>query len=49
VPSASCPEVVILGGTPHQPTLGSGMATINNLEIKNGATLMINSRLESGK
>ncbi|TAM57128.1 MAG: T9SS type A sorting domain-containing protein [Rhodanobacter sp.] len=43
VPSPSCPDVVIPGGTPHQPILGSGMATINNLEIQNGAVLTINN------
>ena len=34
LPSISCPDVYIPGGTPNQPTLGNGpIATINNLHI----------------
>ncbi|HEU4607315.1 MAG TPA: hypothetical protein VFS31_04345, partial [Chitinophagaceae bacterium] len=43
LPSVSCSNVIIPGGTPHQPSLGSGVATINNLEIQNGAILTINN------
>lgn len=39
VPNLSCPNVVIQAGTPFQPTLGSGIATINNLIINSTAAL----------
>ena len=43
LPSTACPDVYIPGGTPHQPTLGSGTATINNLQIFAGGILTVNS------
>ena len=43
LPSISCPDVYIPGGTPNQPVLSGGLTgTINNLHISLGATLTVN-------
>ncbi len=41
VPSTLCADVHIKGGKPFQPTLGSGTATIENLNIYPGAILTV--------
>ncbi|MFI5423130.1 MAG: hypothetical protein ACHQWH_04240, partial [Nitrososphaerales archaeon] len=49
VPTTACPDVYIPGGTPNQPTLGSGTATITNLHIYAGAILTVtNAKMQIG-
>lgn len=43
VPSMSCSDVYIPGGTPNQPTLGTGTAAGNNLHIATNATLAVDN------
>ncbi|MCW3094106.1 MAG: C-terminal target protein [Ferruginibacter sp.] len=47
LPSISCQDVIIAAGTPFNPVLGSGTATIYNLVIQPGAALTVsNARLQ---
>ena len=41
VPTTACADVTILSGVSYQPTLGSGIATIQNIIINSGATLTV--------
>ncbi len=41
LPSASCPNVHIPGGTPHQPLINSGTVLVQNLQIDANATLTV--------
>ena len=41
IPDASCPNVHIPGGTPHQPLINSGTVLVQNLQIDANATLTV--------
>ncbi|MEO6489504.1 MAG: hypothetical protein ABIO04_06160, partial [Ferruginibacter sp.] len=43
VPNNTCPDVYIPGGTPNQPLLTAGIASVRNIMIKAGAILTVDN------